>query len=346
MALSAAALDLQGHRGARGLAPENTLRAFEVALQHGVTTLELDIAITRDGVLVIHHDLALNPAIARDEQGRWLPQPSAPIHTMTFEELQRHDVGRLQPGHRYSANYPDQVAVDGSRVPRLSDLFDLVSRGGHDQVRFAIETKLDPRRPEATLPPEPFAKAVVDEIRKAGMAGRAQILSFDWRTLQVVQRIAPEIPTVYLSAQRPFLDNIGAGAAGDVLEEQPEAPVLHDGDPLARLDDAHDGRLHPCAAGAGDREGRAVPRPERAAEEVLRVHHQRGERGVELADESCPHRPQDPRVGVGGPRSHEEARGERGVSRHTAGCGLRARWSARADARGSDGARGGAAPSP
>jgi len=213
MALSAAALDLQGHRGARGLAPENTLRAFEVALQHGVTTLELDIAITRDGVLVIHHDLALNPAIARDEQGRWLPQPSAPIHTMTFEELQRHDVGRLQPGHRYSANYPDQVAVDGSRVPRLSDLFDLVSRGGHDQVRFAIETKLDPRRPEATLPPEPFAKAVVDEIRKAAMAGRAQILSFDWRTLQVVQRIAPEIPTVYLSAQRPFLDNIGAGAA-------------------------------------------------------------------------------------------------------------------------------------
>jgi glycerophosphoryl diester phosphodiesterase len=75
----AAALDLQGHRGARGLAPENTLRAFEVALQHGVTTLELDIAITRDGALVIHHDLALNPAIARDAQGRWLEQPSAPI---------------------------------------------------------------------------------------------------------------------------------------------------------------------------------------------------------------------------------------------------------------------------
>jgi glycerophosphoryl diester phosphodiesterase len=210
--LGAAALDLQGHRGARGLAPENTLRAFEVALQHGVTTLELDIAITRDGVLVIHHDLALNPAIARDAQGRWLPQPSAPIHTMSFEELQRYDVGRLQPGHRYSANYPDQVPADGTRVPRLSDLFDLVKRGGHDQVRFAIETKIDPRRPEATLAPEPFAKAVVDEIRKAGMAERSQILSFDWRALQVVQRIAPEIPTVYLSAQQSWLDNIGASA--------------------------------------------------------------------------------------------------------------------------------------
>ena len=76
-------------------------------------------------------------------------------------------------------------------MPRQSDLFDLVKRGGHDKVRFAIETKPDPRRPDATLPPEPFAKAVVEEIRKAGMAQRAQILSFEWRTLQVVQRIAP-----------------------------------------------------------------------------------------------------------------------------------------------------------
>lgn len=206
------ALDLQGHRGARGLAPENTLRSFEVALQHGVTTLELDIAITRDGVLVIHHDLALNPAVARDAQGQWLQQPSAPIHTMTWAQLQRYDVGRLKPGDRYGANHPEQVPADGARVPRLSDLFDLVKKGGHDKVRFAIETKLDPRRPDATLAPEPFAQAVVDEIRKAGMAGRAQILSFDWRTLQVVQRIAPEIPTVYLSAQRPWLDNIAASA--------------------------------------------------------------------------------------------------------------------------------------
>ncbi len=212
LATAAAAVDLQGHRGARGLAPENTLRAFEVALQHGVTTLELDIAITRDGVLVIPHDLALNPAIARDASGQWLQQPSAPIHAMTWDELQRYDVGRLKPGERYSANHPDQVPLDGARVPRLSDLFDLVRKGGHDKVRFAIETKVDPRRPEATLPPEPFAKAVVDAVRAAGMAQRTQILSFDWRTLQEVQRIAPEIPTVYISAQRQWLDNIGAGA--------------------------------------------------------------------------------------------------------------------------------------
>lgn len=209
---SALALDLQGHRGARGLAPENTLRAFEVALLHGVSTLELDIAITSDGVLVIHHDLALNPAIARDAQGRWLESVPAPIHTMTWAELQRYDVGRLKPGTNYARPYPDQVPADGTRIPRLADLFDLVKKGGHDRVRFAIETKIDPRRPQDTRDPETFAKMLVDEIRAAGLLQRVQILSFDWRSLQAVQKLAPEVPTVYLSAQQRWLDNIGADA--------------------------------------------------------------------------------------------------------------------------------------
>ncbi len=211
--LAATALDLQGHRGARGLAPENSLPGFELAMQLGVTTLETDVAVTRDGVVVIHHDLELNPGYARDAKGRWLDAPSAPIRTMSWDELQAYDIGRLNPSHRYGAAYPDQKPIDGTRIPRLADLFDLVKRRGHDKVRFAIETKLRPDAPDKTLAPEPFAQALVDEIRKAGMQQRVQIMSFDWRTLQVVQRIAPEIPTVYLSAQQPWLDNIGAGRA-------------------------------------------------------------------------------------------------------------------------------------
>lgn len=210
LAGAAQAFDLQGHRGARGLAPENSLAAFELAIRHGVTTLELDIAITRDGVLVVHHDLELNPAFTRDADGRWLEQPSAPIHTLDWAELQRYDIGRLKPGTRYAQQYPDQRPIDGTRIPRLADLFEMVRRGGHDGLRFAIETKVNPLRPDATLPPEAFARAVVDAIRQAGMQQRAQILSFDWRTLKEVQRIAPEIPTVYLSAQQRWLDNIAA----------------------------------------------------------------------------------------------------------------------------------------
>jgi len=212
MALAAGpsmAFDLQGHRGARGLHPENTLPAFGRALALGVTTLELDIAITSDGVVVISHDPYLNPDIVRDAAGRFLEQRGPLIRSMTWAQLQAYDVGRIRPGTDYARQFPDQVPVDGTRIPRLADLFELVKRSGDGKVRFDIETKLSPDRPDETLAPEPFARAVVAEIRKAGMAARSQVQSFDWRTLQVVQAIAPEIATAYLTVQRRF-DNIGA----------------------------------------------------------------------------------------------------------------------------------------
>lgn len=207
----AQAIDLQGHRGARGLAPENSLAGFELAIQQGVSRLELDAAVTRDGVVVVHHDLSPNPAYTRDGRGRWLQGPQEPIHRQSWADLQRLDIGRLRPDDSYARQFPEQRPIDGTRIPRLSDLFDMVKRKGHDHVHFAIETKLDPRRPDDTLSPEPFAQAVVDDIRRAGMENRVQIMSFDWRTLKVVQGIAPRIPTVYLTAQQSWMDNIGAG---------------------------------------------------------------------------------------------------------------------------------------
>jgi len=210
----AQAFDLQGHRGARWHRPENTQAAFELALAQGATTLETDIAITRDGVLVLHHDRALNPDITRDDQGRWL-EPGSPryIHHMDWAQVQRLDVGRIRPGSRYATQFAQQQAVDGARIPTLAQLFDLVRRDEHRHVRLALETKISPLEPDSTPAPEPFARALVQAVREAGLQQRVQIMSFDWRTLQVVQRIAPEIPTVYLSAQQRWLDNIGAGAA-------------------------------------------------------------------------------------------------------------------------------------
>lgn len=201
-ALPLHAFDLQGHRGARGLAPENTLPAFARGLALGVDTLECDMAITKDDVVVIHHDLWLNPDITRGPDGKWLESRGPAIHELTFEELQRYDVGRIKPGTKYAADFPDQVPVDGTRIPRLSDLFDLVKKSGNTKVGFDCETKISPLEPGATLPPEAFARRVIAEITKHGMAGRTMIQSFDWRTLQVVQKEAPEIRTMYLSSPR------------------------------------------------------------------------------------------------------------------------------------------------
>ena len=198
----AQAFDLQGHRGARGIAPENTLAGFAQALAVGVATLELDTGVTADGVVVIHHDRRLNPDIARGPDGSWITAPGPLIRGLSYKALQRYDVGRLRPGSEYAARHPEQVPVDGARVPRLADLFALVKKAGNHSVRFNIETKISPAAPDETLPPEAFARALVAEIRAAGVAGRSTVQSFDWRTLHAVEQQAPEIATVYLTGRR------------------------------------------------------------------------------------------------------------------------------------------------
>jgi glycerophosphoryl diester phosphodiesterase len=202
ISLSAAAFDLQGHRGARGMAPENTLAGFAAALGTGVDTLELDVGVTRDGVVVIHHDRRLNPDLARGPDGRWIEAPGPLVSSLDYEALRRYDVGRIRPGSDYAAQFPEQRAVDGARIPRLAELFALVRKSGNARVRFNIETKISPAAPGDTLPPGPFARAVIREVRAAGVEARASVQSFDWRTLAVVEREAPEIRTVYLTGRR------------------------------------------------------------------------------------------------------------------------------------------------
>ncbi len=201
-------IDLQGHRGARGLLPENTLPSFERALALGVTTLELDVVSTRDGVLVISHDPALNPDLTRDAKGQFLTGTGPDIISLSWAQLQNYDVGRINPASRYANAFSSQQPLDGTRIPRLKDLFDRVKALGNTQVKFAIETKITPGRPEQTPDPETFAKLLLKEIEDNGMQGRVQVLSFDWRTLQTVQRLSPGTPTVYITAQLPSLDNL------------------------------------------------------------------------------------------------------------------------------------------
>ena len=209
----ASRLDIQGHRGARGLAPENTLPAFERGIDLGVTTLELDVAVTRDGVVVISHDASLNPDITRGPDGAFLAEHGPAIHDLTYDEVRRYDVGRLNPGRPYAKAFPEQQAIDGTRIPRLADLFDLARRKADDRVRFNVEIKSDPTRPGLSPAPEPFARAVLQEIRRAGMERRVTIQSFDWRPLEVVHRLAPGIETAYLTVQATGFDTMCPGPA-------------------------------------------------------------------------------------------------------------------------------------
>ncbi|MFP6731647.1 MAG: glycerophosphodiester phosphodiesterase [Alphaproteobacteria bacterium] len=209
-----AAFDLQGHRGARGLAPENSLAGFAEALSIGVTTLELDVGISRDGVVMVSHNRRLSPDITRDASGEWLRGDGPVLWSLSRAELETFDIGRINPASRYARKYPDQTSRDGSRMPTLGEVFALAERAGNGDVRFNIETKTSPLEADLTLLPEAFVEAVLTVIRRAGMAERVTIQSFDWRTLRQVQIQAPGMVTAYLTAQQGWLDNIRTGEAG------------------------------------------------------------------------------------------------------------------------------------
>lgn len=206
-AVAAHAFDLQGHRGARGLAPENTLAAFRAALAIGVTTLETDLAVTRDGVLVLSHDPRLNPALTRGPDGKWLAAEGPPIRSLTLAELARYDVGRLNPAHTYAQSWPAQRAADGERIPTLEQLFALVREQGAS-VRFNLETKITPTSGEDTPPPAEFARLVVAAIERAGVAERTTVQSFDWRTLIEVKRLRPRQATACLTIEAQSMNTV------------------------------------------------------------------------------------------------------------------------------------------
>lgn len=207
LSLAAHAFDLEGHRGARGLAPENTLAAFERAMAIGVTTLELDIGLTSDGVPVISHDPYLAHDMARDASGQWLGTGTPLIRSLALAELQAYDLGRAREGSVTTRNFPSQQPRDGERLPTLAALFERVKALGADQVRFNIETKLSPEKPNETAVPEEMVKALLAVIRQAGMAERVTIQSFDWRTLKLVQQEVPSIPTAYLTMKTRNANN-------------------------------------------------------------------------------------------------------------------------------------------
>ena len=198
---------VHGHRGARAARPENTMPAFEYAIRAGVDVLELDLAVTKDDVLVVSHDPVLAESIC---QG---PGPTRVIREMTLEHLRRWDCGSLR-----NPNFPSQQPVPGARVPSLDEVLALAQRSSVD---FNIETKIFRDNPQYTPSPEEFAKLVVDAIRRHKLERRVMIQSFDFRTLHAAEKLVPEIRRVALweGAARDFVD-LAREARATILSPQ------------------------------------------------------------------------------------------------------------------------------
>lgn len=179
---AASSILVHGHRGARAVRPENTLPAFEYAIQIGVDVLELDVAVTKDNVLVVSHDPRMNADYCTPPAG-W--KGTNVIREMTLAELKQWDCGA-----KVNPKFPRQVAVPGTKVPTLDEVYALAGRG---KFEFNVETKIFAKYPQLTPEPEEFARLMVEAIRRHKLEKRVMVQSFDFRTLKAVKAIAPEI---------------------------------------------------------------------------------------------------------------------------------------------------------
>ena len=190
-------VELIGHRGARALFAENTLAGFQAALAIGVRSFEIDVGMTRDGVVVVSHDPFLSPDLTRQDDGLWLARRGPLLHRLDYAEVRTFDVGRLRPGSRTARRFPRQCALDGAAIPALEDVLRL-----HSRARWTIEIKTDPNRPRLTAPPEAIAEAVAEVADRTGTSRRIVVQSFDWRGPIHLRRLRPDLAYAWLTSRR------------------------------------------------------------------------------------------------------------------------------------------------
>jgi len=177
-----------GHRGARGLAPENTLAGFHLASRLGLTGVEFDVRMTADNVPIVYHDAKLHRDIVRDKSGVYVGEDAPLIRTLTYQQLATYDVGRLRRGSVYASRYPGQQAHDGARIPRLAEVLTACA-----SLDLLVEIKTTPDWPDATNTLAELAEQTSRTLCAAEASDKAVLFAFDWRVLEVAARRAPSL---------------------------------------------------------------------------------------------------------------------------------------------------------
>ncbi len=194
-------IDFQGHRGCRGLLPENSIPAFLKALEFPIKTLEMDAAVSRDGKIIISHDPWFNPEICH------------PVGTQSAENLQKtyirnltyNQIKQFDCGSKGNKNFPEQTKMKVHK-PSLEEVVNAVNEYCKVNNRafpyYNIEIKTSPDWDTITAPVNTFAKILLNEISKLNISDKACIQSFDIRALQAVRALDQEITLAYLIGDR------------------------------------------------------------------------------------------------------------------------------------------------
>jgi glycerophosphoryl diester phosphodiesterase len=211
--------DLQAHAGGRGAATGESLRAFAKSIELGVSTLELDINITKDRQPLVWHDPIIDGQQCADTGPAFAGDPSYPyvgklVHDLTLAQVRTLDCGKP------NSQFPHAEVVRGNKIAILPEVFALADsyRAG---VRYNIETKVAADRPAVSADPQEFVDVVLAAVRAASKVDRVEIQSFDWRTLPLVHQAEPSIPLVALWTEQtwvpgsPWLAGVDPAVVGD-----------------------------------------------------------------------------------------------------------------------------------
>ena len=205
-----------GHRGARGILPENSMIGFNFALSIGIDLLEFDVLLTRDDVPIITHNHELNSAAIRGPDGKFLNGAGVRVAALSIDDIKGFDIGRLDGHTDYGRRFPEQAQIDGVRLPQLSELLQLVSQPQYQHVCLMVEMKSDPNAADEKAR-EKLVSVVANAIRQAGLTNRTLLHSFDWTLLAECKKQVADMPISFLTQSKHHADDIGDESAHHIM---------------------------------------------------------------------------------------------------------------------------------
>ena len=264
--------DLQAHRGGRGENTEESAQAFRHALELGVTTLEFDIVMSKDGVPVVWHDPEVQAEKCSDTApatpgDHFYPYVGKLLHQLTWAQLQTLRCDKKL------AKFPAQQVAEGNRMLQLKDVFALAKKyGATKDIYYNIETKVEGDHRDWSAEPSVFVNALLSAVEDAGVQDHVMIQSFDWRTFPLVKAAAPNIPLVMLWDETTWMK--GSPWTGDVRYEDVNGDILKAAKKLG-VQVLSPGYTNPYGLLPGQREYKLV-----ADKEFVQAAHQDGFRVV------------------------------------------------------------------
>jgi glycerophosphoryl diester phosphodiesterase len=220
-------IKIYGHRGARGVMPENTLESFKYLFENKIHAYETDILISKDFIPVVTHDFRLDPSYTKDINDNWIEDENIKIIDLTYDQILQFDVGTLNKLSKYGRKFINQKSLENQKIPKLSELLKLTSDNIVEDLLINLEIKSTPIEKNLTPEPDEMVKMIIDEVSRSNLEDRIIYSSFDWRVLREIKERDAKIPRAYLTS----------GVKGKIYDKSPwlDFTPLHNGVELPEL---------------------------------------------------------------------------------------------------------------